>query len=193
VNRFNLANFQVIVGVPTCAIHPRTGDRGISGRVHPDFEQTGLHDVAVLNLTEPTSVTPVMLRDAGGNTATTAVGSVLRVAGYGATNAFESTLAVFEEHLRERATDRRCLKAYTRDLFAPESMICLLGKPRKKGGRFKPTPAPAPATAAGRWLRHAYRTRWRSERSPTAARSAAAGGALGLLARVSSSLIINAG
>jgi secreted trypsin-like serine protease len=34
-------------------------------------------------------------------------------------------------------TDRRCLKAYTRDLYAPESMICALGAKRKKAGRFK--------------------------------------------------------
>ena len=34
-------------------------------------------------------------------------------------------------------TDRRRLKAYTRDLFAPESMICALGKKRKRAGRFK--------------------------------------------------------
>jgi secreted trypsin-like serine protease len=34
-------------------------------------------------------------------------------------------------------TDRRCLKAYTRDLYAPESMVCALGATRKKPGRFK--------------------------------------------------------
>ena len=31
-------------------------------------------------------------------------------------------------------TENRCLKAYTRDLFAPESMICALGAKRKKAG-----------------------------------------------------------
>src|SRR5262245_10153080 len=48
---FNLANFQVIVSRPNLRV--RVGGQIIgvsSGRVHPDFEQTGLHDVAVLNL-----------------------------------------------------------------------------------------------------------------------------------------------
>src|SRR5215218_53142 len=55
VDRFNLANFQVIIA------RPRLRDVAVgqvvgvtSGRVHPDFEQTGLHDVAVLNLAQPT-------------------------------------------------------------------------------------------------------------------------------------------
>ncbi len=35
-----------------------------------------------------------------------------------------------------RSNDR-CLRAYTRDLFASESMICALGARRKHGGKFK--------------------------------------------------------
>ena len=59
---FNLANLQVIIGRPTLRDTAVGQVIGVtSGRVHPDFEQTGLHDVAVLNLAQPTSVTPVAL------------------------------------------------------------------------------------------------------------------------------------
>ena len=52
VDGFNLSNFQVIAGRPNL----RNGSAGqavlvASGRVHPDFQQTALHDIAVLNLT----------------------------------------------------------------------------------------------------------------------------------------------
>jgi hypothetical protein len=62
----------------------------------------------------------------------------MRVAGYGATNPFGSHLSGFlKSTIEQSRTDNRCLKAYTRDLFAPESMICALGAKRKKPGRFK--------------------------------------------------------
>src|SRR6266480_2915012 len=61
VDGFNLANFQVIINRPTLRDTSVGQSIGVaSGRVHPDFEQTGLHDVAVLNLATPTSVTPVV-------------------------------------------------------------------------------------------------------------------------------------
>ena len=54
---FNLANFQVIIGRPNLRDQAAGQIIGVSsGRVHPDFEQTGLHDVAVLNLAQPTGV-----------------------------------------------------------------------------------------------------------------------------------------
>jgi hypothetical protein len=60
------------------------------------------------------------------------------VAGYGATNPFGTHLAGFLKATVEQSrSDNRCLKAYTRDLFAPESMICSLGALKKKPGRFK--------------------------------------------------------
>jgi secreted trypsin-like serine protease len=136
---FNLANFQVIAGRPTLR-HQAVGQViGVSsGRVHPDFEQTGLHDVAVLNLAQPTSVTPVALANPTQSAIVTQPGSQLRVAGYGATNPFGVHLSGFLKQTVEIVrTDHRCLKAYTRDLFAPESMICSLGAKRKKAGRFK--------------------------------------------------------
>jgi trypsin len=136
---FNVANFQVIVGRPTLRDTSVGQSIGVvSGRVHPDFEQTGLHDVAVLNLAGPTSVTPIALATPDQNAATTPVGAQLRVAGYGATNPFGTHLSGFlKATIEQSRTDKRCLKAYTRDLFAPESMICALGARQKKPGRFK--------------------------------------------------------
>jgi trypsin len=139
VDGFNLANFQVIIGRPTL----REATTGVaigvtSGRVHPDFEQTGLHDVAVLNLAQPTTVTPVPLATPEVNTATTNAGAPLQVAGYGATNPFGTHLSGFLKTTTELVrTPNRCLKAYTLDLFAPDSMICALGARRKNPGRFK--------------------------------------------------------
>jgi trypsin len=136
---FNLANFQVIAGRPNLR-DPAVGQIvGVnSGRVHPDFEQTGLHDVAVLNLAQPTSVSPVALANPVQSAIVTQPGSRLSMAGYGATNPFGVHLSPFLKATIEIVrTDRRCLKAYTRDLYAPESMVCALGAKRKKAGRFK--------------------------------------------------------
>jgi secreted trypsin-like serine protease len=60
------------------------------------------------------------------------------VAGYGATTPFGVRLSPFLKSTVELVrTDRRCLKAYTRDLYAPQSMICALGPKRRHPGRFK--------------------------------------------------------
>jgi len=139
VDGFNVANFQVIIGRPT--LRDTTVGQAIpvtSGRVHPDFEQTGLHDVAVLDLAQPTVAPPISLATPDLNAATTAIGAPLQVAGFGATNPFGTHLSGFLKTTTELVrADRSCLKAYSRDLFAPESMICALGARRKKGGRFK--------------------------------------------------------
>jgi trypsin len=139
VDGFNVANLQVIVGRPNLR-DPASGQviPVTSGRVHPDFEQTGLHDVAVLNLAQPTTATPIALATPDQNAAATGVGAQLRVAGFGATNPFGTHLSGFLKTTFEQVrTDNRCLRAYTRDLFAAESMICALGAQRKHGGRFK--------------------------------------------------------
>src|SRR5438034_8707089 len=89
VDGFNVANFQVIIGRSNLADQTTGQSIGVtSGRVHPDFEQTGLHDVGVLNLASPTSVTPIALATPDQNNATTSPGAILRVAGYGAVNPF---------------------------------------------------------------------------------------------------------
>jgi trypsin len=139
VDGFNLANFQVIVGRPNLRDAGAGQTIGVSsGRVHPDFEQTGLHDVAVLNLSSPTSAAPIALATLEQSAAITVPGARLRVAGYGAINPFGIHLSPFLRSTFELVrNDRRCLKAYTSDLYAPESMICALGARRKHGGHFK--------------------------------------------------------
>jgi secreted trypsin-like serine protease len=136
---FNLARFQVIVGRPNLRHRAAGQSIGVSsGRVHPDFEQTGLHDVAVLNLAQPTTAPPLALASLAQSVAASVPGSRLRVAGYGATRPFGTQLSPFLRSTVEiMRTDNRCLKAYTKDLYAPESMICALGAKRKKPGRFK--------------------------------------------------------
>jgi secreted trypsin-like serine protease len=136
---FNVANFQVIVGRPN--LRDRVVGQAIgvsSGRIHPDFEQTGLHDVAVLDLAQATGVPAIPLATPAQSAAATVAGAQLRDAGYGATNPFGTHLSGFLKQTTEIVrTDQRCLKAYTRDVYAPESMICALGAKRKKPGRFK--------------------------------------------------------
>jgi trypsin len=139
VDGFNLANFQVIVGRPN--LRDQRGGQVIavsSGRVHPDFEQTGLHDVAVLTLASPTSAPPIALATPAQSAAITVPGAPLRVAGYGAISPFGLHLSpILKSTFELVRNDRRCIKAYSTDLFASESMICALGPKRKNGGRFK--------------------------------------------------------
>jgi trypsin len=136
---FNLANFQVISGRPDLR-NPAAGMTvGVAGgHVHPDFEQTALHDVGVLDLAQPVTVTPVALPTSELNAATTFPGAQLHVSGYGATKPFGTHLSPFAKTTVEIVRpDQRCLRAYSRDLFAPDSMICALGAKRKHPGKFK--------------------------------------------------------
>src|SRR3954451_13208258 len=148
---FNLANFQVIVGRPNLRDQATGQIIGVaSGRVHPDFEQTGLHDVAVLNLSQPTSAAPIAVATAQQSAAAAAPEARLRAAGYGAINPFGVHLSPFLKSTFEIVrTDRRCLKAYTSDLYAAESMICALGAKRKHSGRFKIHPSACSGDSGG--------------------------------------------
>lgn len=136
---FNLANFQVIAGRPDLR-NPSVGEMipVASGRVHPDFEQTALHDIAVLDLAQPTTMTPIALATPEQAAALALPGAQLRVAGYGAVKPFGVRLSpVLKATIEQVRTDQRCLRAYTRDLYAPESMLCALGPKRKHPGHFK--------------------------------------------------------
>src|SRR3954453_3313330 len=94
VDGFNLANFQVIIGRPTLRDTSVGQSIGVvSGSVHPDFEQTRVHDVAVLNLPQPPAPPAVARATPDQDAAATPVGAQMRVAGYGATNPFGSHLS----------------------------------------------------------------------------------------------------
>jgi secreted trypsin-like serine protease len=131
---FDLANFAVIANRPDL----RSGTTGevlgvASARIHPDYEATGLHDVAVLNLTRPTTAVPIGVTSAADDAATTQIGGLLRVAGWGARNPLGLRLSAILRKTTERVrSTRRCLKAYTRDIFDPTLMICALGKRLKR-------------------------------------------------------------
>lgn len=139
VDGFNLANFVVIVGRPD--LRNTAAGQSIpvaSGRVHPDFEQTALHDVAVLNLAQPANVPPVALATPAQDTAATPPFATLQDAGYGAVNPLGFRLSpALKATIETVRPPDRCLRAYTRDIFNPDSMICALGPKRKHPGRFK--------------------------------------------------------
>jgi secreted trypsin-like serine protease len=131
---FDLASFAVIVSRPDLR-SPIGGEvLGVaSARIHPDYEATGLHDVAVLNLSRPTSAAPVTLTSPADDLASTQVGGLLRVAGWGARNPLGLRLSSILRKTTERVRNgRRCLKAYTGDIFDPALMICALGKRIKR-------------------------------------------------------------
>jgi secreted trypsin-like serine protease len=136
---FNLSNFTVIVGRPDLRIPTSGVTVGVAGgRVHPNFEQTALNDVGVLDLAQPVDVTPVALATPEVDAAAAAPGSLVQVTGYGATKPFGVHLSPFLKTTTEIVRpNERCLRAYTRDLFAPESMLCALGPKRKHGGKFR--------------------------------------------------------
>jgi secreted trypsin-like serine protease len=131
---FNLASFAVIANRPNLRTRGTGEVLGVaSARIHPAYESTGFHDVAVLNLSQPTTAAPVRLPSAAEDAAFTAVGTRLRVAGWGARNPLGVGLSAILRKTTERVrTARRCLKAYTRDIFDPALMICGLGKRLKR-------------------------------------------------------------
>jgi secreted trypsin-like serine protease len=131
---FDLANFVVIANRPDLRSNTTGEVLGVaSARIHPDYEATGFHDVAVLNLTRPTTAPPVTLTSAAEDAATTQVGGLLRVAGWGARHPLGLRLSSVLRKTTERVRNApRCLKAYTRDIFDPALMICALGKKIKR-------------------------------------------------------------
>jgi trypsin len=131
---FNLANFTVIANRPDLRRQGVGEVLGVaSARIHPSYESTGFNDVAVLNLAQPTSAAPVGLPTAAEDPALTAVGALLRVAGWGARHPLGVRLSGVLRKTTERVrTARRCLKAYSGDIFDPALMICGLGKRLKR-------------------------------------------------------------
>jgi secreted trypsin-like serine protease len=127
---FAVANFTVVTG------RPDLRNQGVgeviavqSARVHPDYESSGAHDSAVLRLARPTTAPPVTLASSSEDAAATAQGALLRVAGWGATTPFGTRLSsVLRVAVEKVRSARRCLRAYTIDLFSPQTMICAVGK-----------------------------------------------------------------
>jgi trypsin len=132
---FDLSNFAVVIGRSDLrAEGTGTSIAVTTGVVHPDYPNSGIHDMAVLTLAQPTTAMPVALISAAEDAAASAPGMVGQVAGWGARNPFGFRLSRFLKSTIESVRDAgRCLRAYSRDLFHPEAMICALGK---RIGRF---------------------------------------------------------
>jgi secreted trypsin-like serine protease len=129
VEGFNLSNFAVIVGRPDL----KNTSAGVSiaiaaGATHPDFATTGMHDMAVLTLAQPTNTTPVTLATQTENDTFTVVGSQLSVAGWGAQNPLGFKLSpILKTTIEQIRNTKKCIRAYTKDIFNPVTMICALG------------------------------------------------------------------
>ena len=130
VEGFNLSSFAVIVGRPDL----KNTSSGVSiaiaaGATHPDFAATGMHDMAVLTLAQPANATPVTLATQTENDIfTTVVGSPLSVAGWGAQNPLGFKLSPFLKATTEQIRNtRKCIRAYSKDIFNPVTMLCALG------------------------------------------------------------------
>jgi trypsin len=134
---FNLSNFVVVVGRPNLrSVSAGTSIAVASGAVHPDYPSSGLHDMAVLTLAQPTIAPALALATPAEDPTASAAGTLGRVAGWGARNPFGFRLAKVLKRTRERVlAPRRCQRAYSRDLFNPGSMLCTLGKRLRRFGR----------------------------------------------------------
>jgi trypsin len=137
VEGFNLSNFVVIAN--RSDLKNTSAGQSIAitaGVAHPDFADTGQHDMAVLTLAQATSAPPVALASLAEDPVLTAVGTQLNVAGWGAQNPFGFRLSALLKTTTEQVrVTKRCVRAYSRDLYNPPSMICTLGR---RLGKFKP-------------------------------------------------------
>ena len=85
--------------------------------------------MAVLTLAQATTVTPVTLATQTENDIFTVVGSQLSVAGWGAQNPLGFRLSpVLKTTTEQVRNTKKCIRAYTKDIFNPENMICALGQ-----------------------------------------------------------------
>ena len=135
VRGFNPAGLAVIVG--RTKLRGKGGQRVSVARAvpHPDFGRTARHDVGILTLAEPVSVTPIALPTPREGAELSRVGRVLRVAGWGARNPFGISLSNRLKRTTERIrTNKRCRRAF-RGLYSGKAMICALGRKLKRFGR----------------------------------------------------------
>lgn len=117
------------------ANRPRLADKSVGERiavasksVHPLFIETGRHDLAVLTLATPTTAPAATLATVEEDAAATALGSPLRIAGWGAKTPFRIGLPGFLKETTQRVVrSRRCKREYG-ELYTHETDICAIGK-----------------------------------------------------------------
>ena len=119
-----------------------TGERieVASHSIHPDYRTDGSrHDVAVITLESPTSQPPIALPTPHEASLATAVGSRLRVAGWGAADPFglrrSKGLRLKKTNQRVRYASR-CIRGFTLHIYDPVLMICAQGKVAPRWSRI---------------------------------------------------------
>ena len=133
-----LARLQVVTGRPNLA-DPSVGQTSSvsSATVHPDYVNSGQHDLAVLNLAQATTATPVTPATASDNGALKPGKRVL-VAGWGSQKPAGGRLSsVLKQTIMKVHRARDCLFVFGPDMFVPQTMFCangtkLIGKKRNK-------------------------------------------------------------
>src|SRR5688500_16566597 len=130
IERISPAKLTVIANRPQLDAHGTGEVIGVTAAIpHPDYNDTRRHDMAVLTLAQATSAPTVTLASPDENNAGTLVGTLLRVAGWGAKNPFGVKLARYLKETSERVrTTKRCRRAYGKFVFSAQSMICTLGR-----------------------------------------------------------------
>jgi secreted trypsin-like serine protease len=128
-----------VLGLPisklkVVANRPVLADTGVGERiavvakaVHPDYRDTLRHDLAVLTLATPTTAPAIALPTAEEAAAATALGSPLRVAGWGVKNPFRIGFPGFLKETTQRVLrGRRCERIFG-FYFYGRSAICATG------------------------------------------------------------------
>jgi len=132
------SHLQVVTGRANLA-DPSVGQVSAvtSATVHPDYQSTGQHDLAVLSLATPTTASPVTIATASDNGAL-APGKKVVVAGWGSQKPAGGNLSnVLKQTTLRVHKPRDCLFVFGPDLFMPQFYFCangtkLIGKKSKK-------------------------------------------------------------
>jgi secreted trypsin-like serine protease len=133
-----VSHLQVVTGRPNLA----DGTVGqvsavTAATVHPDYESTGQHDLAVLTLAQPTTAAPATPAGAG-DSAALAPGKRVVIAGWGSQKPAGGNLSnVLKQTTLKVHRARDCFFVYGPDVFVPQTMFCangtkLIGKKSKK-------------------------------------------------------------
>jgi len=120
----------------------RLADKGVGERirvaskvVHPRYHRFGRPDLAVLTLARPTTAPPVALATVAEDAAATAIGSRLRIAGWGVKTPFRVGLPGFlKETTQTVVRSRRCRGAFG-SLYTHRAAICARGKLARRWSR----------------------------------------------------------
>jgi secreted trypsin-like serine protease len=105
--------------------------------IHPDYQTSLKHDVAVITLAAPTSAPAVRLPTPAQDALATKPGSMLRVAGWGARHPLGLRVSpVLKENFDRVRAPRKCGRVF-RARFSSQAMICAQGSRAWKYRRAK--------------------------------------------------------